>query len=147
MVTYIAVIIILMKPINTYLLKKWIGNERRKRTLAERMQDENLSESVDVKGPPMKRMSSGYNIFTSKMLSSGTRYYYDYNYNFPTRCSITYFNTCLSLQQPMPAVAYVASLKMYSCYVNFKSLSLFISLEIHCFYSLWTQKYLHSRSK
>jgi hypothetical protein len=97
MVTYIAVIIILMKPINTYLLKKWIGNERRKRTLAERMQDENLSdtESVDVKGPPMKRMSSGYNIFTSKMLSSGTRYYYDYNYNFPTRCSITYFNTCL----------------------------------------------------
>jgi hypothetical protein len=61
-----------MKPINTYLLKKWIGNERRKRTLAERMQDENLSESVDVKGPPMKRMSSGYNIFTSKMLSSGT---------------------------------------------------------------------------
>ncbi len=63
---------VLMKPINTYLLKKWIGNERRKRTLAERMQDENLSESVDVKGPPMKRMSSGYNIFTSKMLSSGT---------------------------------------------------------------------------
>jgi hypothetical protein len=97
MVTYIAVIIILMKPINTYLLKKWIGNERRKRILAERMQDENLSdtESVDVKGPPMKRMSSGYNIFTSKMLSSGTRYYYDYNYNFPTRCSITYFNTCM----------------------------------------------------
>ena len=41
----------------------------------------------------------------------------------------------------------VASLKMYSCYVNFKALSLFISLEIHCFYSLWTQKYLHSRSK
>ena len=63
---------VLMKPINTYLLKKWIGNERRKRTLAERMQDENLSESVDVKGPPMKHMSSGYNIFTSKMLSSGT---------------------------------------------------------------------------
>jgi hypothetical protein len=82
-----------MKPVNTYLLKKWIGNERRKQTLAERMQDENLSESVDVKGPPMKRMSSGYNIFTSKMLSSGARYYY--NYNFPTRCSITYFNTCL----------------------------------------------------
>ena len=43
---------VLMKPVNTYLLKKWIGNERRKRTLAERMQDENLSESVDVKGPP-----------------------------------------------------------------------------------------------
>ncbi len=86
-----------MKPINTYLLKKWIGNERRKRTLAERMQDESLSESVDVKGPPMKRMSSGYNIFTSKMLSSGTIYYYNYNYNynFPTRCSVTYFNTCL----------------------------------------------------
>jgi hypothetical protein len=61
MVTYIAVIIVLMKPINTYLLKKWIGNERRKWTLAERMQDENLSdtESVDVNGPPMKRMSSG----------------------------------------------------------------------------------------
>ena len=27
-----------------------------------------------------------------------------------------------------------ASLKIWSCYANFKSLSLFISLEIHCFY-------------
>jgi uncharacterized membrane protein (DUF106 family) len=46
-------------------------------------------------------------------------------------------------------ISSVASLKIYSCYVNFKALSLFISLEIHwhCFYSLWTQKYLHSRSK
>jgi hypothetical protein len=36
-------------------------------------------------------------------------------------------------------ISSVASL--YSCYVNFKALSLFISLEIHwhCFYSLWTQ--------
>ena len=64
-----------MKPTNTYLLKKWIGNERRKRTLAEQTQEScSDSESVGVKGPPIKRVSSGYNIFTSKMLSSGTIY-------------------------------------------------------------------------
>ena len=79
-----------MRSINTYLFKKWIGNERRKRRLAEQMHNENLSDTdgVDVKGPPIKRVSSGYNIFTSKMLSSGTRYCY--NYNFPTSCSITF---------------------------------------------------------
>ena len=37
-----------------------------------------------------------------------------------------------------------ASPTIWSCYANFKSLSLFISLEFDCFYSLWTQKYLHS---
>ena len=39
-----------------------------------------------------------------------------------------------------------ASLKIWSCYANFKS-SLFNSLKMHCFYGLWTQKYLHSMTK
>jgi hypothetical protein len=36
-----------------------------------------------------------------------------------------------------------ASLKIWSCYANFKS-SLLISLEIDCFHGLLTRKYLHS---
>jgi len=34
-----------------------------------------------------------------------------------------------------------ASQKIWLCHANFKSLSLFICLEIHCFYGLWTRKY------
>jgi hypothetical protein len=40
----------------------------------------------------------------------------------------------------------VASPPIWSRYANFKS-SLFISLEIDCFYSQWTRKYLHSGTK
>jgi len=68
-----------MKPFNAYYLNKWIGSERRKRTLAEQMQEENVSDAesnYSIKGPPTKRVSSGYNVFASKMLSSGTRFYY-----------------------------------------------------------------------
>ena len=38
----------------------------------------------------------------------------------------------------------VASLKIYSRYENFKVLSHVKSLEIDCFHSQWTQKYLHN---
>jgi hypothetical protein len=60
-------------------------------------------------------------------------------------CSFIF--TRLSTKLIVVVCSSVASLKIYSCYVNFKAVSLFISLEIHCFYSLWTQNYLHSRSK
>jgi hypothetical protein len=40
-----------------------------------------------------------------------------------------------------------ASSKIWSCYANFKSLSLFISLEIDCFHGQLTRKYLHSMTK
>jgi hypothetical protein len=36
---------------------------------------------------------------------------------------------------------------IWSCYANFKWLSLFISLEIYCVHGLWTWKYLQSMTK
>ena len=41
----------------------------------------------------------------------------------------------------------IASPTIWSCYANFKPLSLLISLEIDCFHGLWTRKYLHSMTK
>jgi hypothetical protein len=41
----------------------------------------------------------------------------------------------------------VASPTIQSRYANSKSLSLFISSEMDCFHSQWTQKYLHSGTK
>ncbi|XP_028400764.1 uncharacterized protein LOC114523901 [Dendronephthya gigantea] len=55
-------------------VKKWIGNEKRKRKLGESRTEENKHEDSDDNvlriGPPLKRVASGYNIFSSSMLSS-----------------------------------------------------------------------------
>ena len=50
-------------------VKKWIGNERRKRKLGETMPER---EAMVGKSLTIKRTTSGYNMFTSKLISSGT---------------------------------------------------------------------------
>ena len=63
---------------------KWIGNERRKRKLSSLVEgadeDNMLRTEMVAKCPPAKRMTSGYNMFSSKNLSSGTKCIHTYTY-------------------------------------------------------------------